>query len=80
MIKKLTIENVKKISFMELNLDDQSIVRMRGKNAQGKTSVLDAIEMALKGQRALKERPIKDGESEASVSYTHLTLPTILRV
>lgn len=67
MIKKLVIENIKKISFLELNVGDQSIVRLKGKNAQGKTSVLDAIEMSLKGQRALSDRPIRDGESSATI-------------
>lgn len=66
MIKKLTIENVKKISFAEIE-PKENLVRLRGKNAQGKTSVIKAIEMALCGQRALKEMPLKEGETAGSV-------------
>lgn len=66
MIKKLEISNIKKISFMELTPDD-NLIKLRGKNAQGKTSVIDSIMMALGGSRAIGEYPIKEGESSGQI-------------
>ena len=48
-IISLAIENVKKIVAILLN-PDGSVFVIGGKNAQGKSAVLDAIEYALRGK------------------------------
>ena len=67
MIKKLTIQNIKKISFVEIENPDKSLIEIVGKNAQGKSSILQAIEMALGGGKYLGEMPLKEGEERGHV-------------
>ena len=65
-ILKLTAENFKKLSAVEIT-PDGNVVIISGKNAAGKSSVLDAIEAALCGGRSLPKQPIKTGEHRAKV-------------
>ena len=64
-ILKLTAENFKKLSAVEIT-PDGNVVVISGKNAAGKSSVLDAIEVALCGGK-MPKKPIKDGEVRAKV-------------
>jgi len=58
----------KGIRAVEVELDpDGNLVVVTGKNGAGKSSVLDGLWAALSG-KAVPQRPIHDGESEASVS------------
>lgn len=69
-IVKLTAENVKRLKAVTITPEGGGVVTITGRNAQGKTSVLDAIWLALGGGvagRATK-RPIRDGEDRASVT------------
>lgn len=68
-IISLTAENVKRLRAIEIHPDETMQV-ISGRNAQGKTSVLDAIWLALGGGAAAREtpRPIRDGEERASVT------------
>jgi len=68
-IVKLTAENIKRLKAVEIS-PDGSVQVITGRNAQGKTSVLDAIWLALGGGAASREtsRPIRDGEESASVT------------
>jgi len=65
-ILKLVAENFKKLSAVEIT-PDGNVVVISGKNAAGKSSVLDAIEAALCGGRSLPKQPIKTGEIRAKV-------------
>jgi len=64
----LKAENVKRLRAIEVTPEGDVVV-IAGRNAQGKSSVLDAIWMALAGAAGAKEitRPIRDGEEHASV-------------
>lgn len=64
-ILKLTAENFKKLSAVEIT-PDGNVVVISGKNAAGKSSVLDAIEAALCGGK-MPKKPIKEGEVRAKV-------------
>ena len=64
-ILKLVAENFKKLSAVEIT-PDGNVVVISGKNAAGKSSVLDAIEAALCGGR-MPRKPIKDGEVRAKI-------------
>lgn len=68
-VLNLKAENFKRLKAIDIT-PDGDVVFVGGKNAQGKTSVLDAIWAALGGgdaARAIK-KPIRDGEDLASVT------------
>lgn len=68
-IIELQAANIKRLKAVDIT-PDGTIQVIGGRNAQGKSSVLDAIWLALGGGRAAKETtlPIRDGESKASVT------------
>lgn len=66
-ITALTVQNIKRLSAVEINAAGQPVVVISGKNAAGKSSVLDSICMAIGGRRLVPERPIREGEDTASV-------------
>ncbi len=59
-IVSLTSTNVKRLRAVHIEPNGNMVV-IGGANAQGKSSVLDSIEMALRGKGAVCERPIRDG-------------------
>ena len=65
-IIKLTAENVKRLKAVEIT-PTGAIVRVTGRNEQGKTSLLDAIWWALGGTKDIQSKPIRKGALEASV-------------
>lgn len=67
-IVSLRAENFKRLKAVEIEPDGTTVV-IKGRNAQGKSSVLDAIMAALAGKKGAKDlvRPIRDGESKAIV-------------
>jgi len=67
-IISLRAENVKRLKAVEITPDGNTVI-IAGRNAQGKSSVLDSIWMALVGGAGMKgvSKPIRDGETKASV-------------
>ena len=65
-IVKLTAENVKRLKAVEI-VPDGPMVKITGKNGQGKSSVLDSLWWALGGSKAVQEDPIHHGENKASI-------------
>lgn len=65
-ILHLHAENVKKLKVVDIVPEANSVV-LSGANEQGKTSALDAIQLALEGGDALKltPEPIRKGETKA---------------
>ncbi len=63
-------ENVKRLKAVEIVPEGNTVI-ISGRNGQGKTSVLDAIWLALGGGSAAKDsqttRPVRDGEAKATV-------------
>ena len=55
-IIELVAENYKKLRVVAIQPDGKRVVMLTGKNGQGKTSVLDSLWFALKGQKALPAR------------------------
>lgn len=74
-ILRLEAENVKRLKAVEIVPRGDTIL-LTGRNAQGKSSVLDAIWYALGGRSAEKgvSRPVRDGESRAHVTLDLGTL------
>lgn len=63
----LKIENFMKIDLLEVH--PTGIVKVKGKNGAGKSTVLDAIYFAIAGGNKAK-KPIKDGETKATINVT----------
>lgn len=64
-ILEIAIENVKRLSAVHIKPDGESVV-IGGRNAQGKSSVLDAITMALSGAKCAK--PVHGDEDKGVVT------------
>lgn len=65
-IIKLAASNVKRLKAIEIT-PDGNVVVVGGRNAQGKTSVLDAIMFALGGTKTLPKSPVRKGEDKGSI-------------
>jgi hypothetical protein len=65
-IVQLIAENIKAIKAVSIHPKGDTVV-ISGRNAQGKSSVLDSIEYALGGQSAICEEPIRKGQQNARV-------------
>ena len=64
----LHAENVKRIKAIDITPDQSDpLVQITGKNANGKTSVLDSIVYALGGERTIPSEPIRKGEKSAEI-------------
>lgn len=66
-VVELRAENVKRLKCVRITPDGPLVI-VKGDNAQGKTSVLDAIAYALGGGKLLPERPLRDGARRGKVS------------
>lgn len=64
-IVKLTSENIKRLHAVEIT-PEGNVVVIKGKNGQGKTSVIDSIEYALGGDPS-DRMPVRRGEAKAKV-------------
>ena len=62
----LNVKNVKRIKAVEIVPKD-NLVTISGRNAQGKSSILDSIIYALGGTSNIPSKPIRDGEEFAEV-------------
>lgn len=64
----LSVSNVKRITAVEIALDRTSgAIVISGANSAGKSSVMDAIAMAIRGKSAVPDEPIRIGADKASV-------------
>ncbi len=65
-ILKLSAENVKRIKAVEI-VPSGDLVVIAGKNDAGKSSILDAIEMAMGGEARTPPAPVRRGQKKATV-------------
>ena len=56
-INQLELENVKRIKAVKIELTENGLTVIGGRNNQGKTSVLDSIAWALGGDRYKPSQP-----------------------
>lgn len=69
-IVELRAENFKRLRAVRIR-PDRSLVQIVGRNAQGKSSVLDAVWVALGGKDAAPDKPVRDGAA-SSIVYLDL--------
>ena len=65
-ITALEVENVKRVKHVQLSINENGLTTFGGRNAQGKTSLLDAIKWTLGGDRYKPSNPNHDGEQAAT--------------
>lgn len=65
-IVELKAENVKHLRAVRIKPDGSMIV-IGGDNAEGKSSVLDSIEMAMRGKGSCPSEPIRKGQKRAKI-------------
>lgn len=65
-VVELRVENVKRLTAVRIR-PDGSLVIVGGQNGAGKSSLLDAIEMALAGGRSIPVEPIRHGARKARI-------------
>lgn len=65
-IIRLEASNVKRLSAVKITPEGR-VVKITGKNDQGKSSVLDSIWYALGGGEAIEDDPIRGGADEAKI-------------
>lgn len=67
-IVSLNVENIMRISAAFIAAEGEAIVTIGGQNGAGKSSVLDAIAMALGGRKLCPPEPLRRGESQGRVT------------
>ena len=67
-IFRLEAENIKGIKAVDITAPAINVIRITGANEQGKTSVLDAITMAVGGKNCIPPDPIRHGEKSAKIT------------
>ncbi|MGK0740480.1 AAA family ATPase [Leucobacter sp. Z1108] len=68
-IVQLQAENFKRLKAIDITPDESGAVIVSGRNAQGKSSVLDAIWAALGGREGNKvTKPVREGAAQAKVT------------
>ena len=72
-ISSLELENVKRIKAVQLEPTQDGLTVIGGRNAQGKTSVLDAIAWALGGDKLKPASPNRDGALEPAHLHVELS-------
>lgn len=65
-IVKVSINDVLRLSVVEIE-PTGNVVTLGGKNGAGKSSVLNAIEMAFGGKRVMPEKPIREGAERGDI-------------
>jgi energy-coupling factor transporter ATP-binding protein EcfA2 len=65
-IVKLTVENIKRLSAVEITPTGELVI-VGGKNDAGKSSLLDAIEMAIGGESSTPAQPVRRGQKTGRV-------------
>jgi len=63
----LQIDGIKKLKAIEMKPNQTGLVQIRGKNKQGKTSILDALEILIRGNKYITHDMIQHGKGKAEI-------------
>lgn len=69
-ISALTVNNFKRVKSVDIAPGSRQLVILGGRNAQGKSSTLDAIAAALVGGKAMPSEPVHRGEDKGLIEIT----------
>lgn len=64
---ELRAKNIKKLHAVSIDVAGSPLFKISGRNEQGKSSVLDAVAMAIAGPAAFPEKPIREGQDKAEI-------------
>lgn len=80
---RLQSENFKRVKAIDISPGPDGVVTIRGKNGQGKSSVLDSLFAAMAGKEAAPPMPVRKGEERAVIKVAlgsgDATAITVLR-
>lgn len=68
-IERIEVQDFKKLQTVDITTDGD-VITIGGKNAQGKSSLQDAIWNTLAGKQAAVTEPIRQGQSKATATIT----------
>lgn len=80
-VTQLYAENIKKLKMVSIFPDPaEPIIKLTGKNRQGKTSFLEAVWMLLLGEKYIPPEPIREGEdrAEAFIDFGEFTVRRVI--
>ena len=63
----LQIDGIKKLKAIEMKPNQTGLVQIKGKNKQGKTSILDALEILIRGNKYITHDMIQHGKDKAEI-------------
>jgi len=63
----LKINDFMRIKAVRISPDGKPVVVIRGANAQGKTSILQALAAAMQGKKAVPQEPIRTGQKKSEI-------------
>lgn len=63
----LRIDGIRKLSAVEMEFAKKGLIEIRGKNRQGKTSIIDSLEILLKGNKYIEKDMIQHGKDRAEI-------------
>jgi predicted ATP-binding protein involved in virulence len=67
-IHKISADNIYKLKHVEMELTEKGLVSIGGSNDQGKSSLFNAIRIALSGKSESGSKPIRDGEENGEIT------------
>lgn len=66
-IARFQAENYRRLSAVELDIGEDNVIEISGKNGAGKSSILDAIWDVIGGRAANNDNPVQRGKTKAEV-------------
>ena len=66
----LRVDGLRKLTAVEMEFADKGLIQFRGKNKQGKTTILDSFEILLKGAKHIEDDMITHDRKKAEIIGT----------
>lgn len=66
----LKVDGLRKLTAVEMEFADKGLIQFRGKNKQGKTTILDSFEILLKGAKHIEDDMITHDRKKAEIIGT----------
>jgi hypothetical protein len=61
----LRIDGIRKLTAIEMEFKDKGLIPIKGRNKQGKTTIIDSVELAIRGNRVANPKLIQNGKDKA---------------